>query len=92
MELILIRAINWFADIIILMMFIEAISSWFAGSSDVARRLHYTLESLTEPFVAPCRRLLAGVDTGMFDLAFLLAFFFVRLVARVLIIIVSIIF
>lgn len=92
MELILIRAINWFADVIVLMLFVQAICSWFVGSSQGAMRLYRTLEQLTEPIVAPCRRILSGVNTGAVDFSVFLAFFLVRLIARVLIIIVSVIF
>lgn len=86
MKLLLIRAIDWFADILIMLLFVRAILSWFVRDrySPLAR-VYEVLLQLTEPFVEPFRRLLARTDTGMFDFSVLLAFFAIRLAATLLI-------
>ena len=90
MAVILIRAISWFAEILIMMLFIRCILSWFAQSpTSPLFNAYGILVQLTEPFVAPCRKLLSGFNTGMFDFSVLLAFFLIEFVERVLIVIIN---
>lgn len=88
MILILIRAIGWFSQIIVLMLLARAILSWFVqsgGNSGSIRKVYYFLCALTEPLVAPCRKFLRRFNTGMFDFSVLLAMLLVEIVARILI-------
>ena len=90
MAIVLIRAINWFAEILIMMLFIRCILSWFAQTPGVPLFNAYRiLVQLTEPFVAPCRKLLSSFNTGMFDFSVLLAFFAIEFVQRILIALIS---
>lgn len=90
MAIILIRAINWFAEILIMMLFVRCILSWFAQSpASPLFNAYRILLQLTEPFVAPFRKLLANFNTGMFDFSVLLAFFAIEFVQRILIALIS---
>ena len=87
MAYILIRAINWFAQLLILALVIRALLSWFARDPySTLGKVYMVLVRLTEPVVNPCRRLLQrfNVNTGMFDFSVLLAFFLIEIVARLL--------
>ena len=92
MELILVRAISWFSDILITLLCIQAIMSWFVTANRNLMGAYQKIQFLTEPFVAPCRKILQNFNTGMIDFSLILAFFLIRIVARVLIAIVTIIF
>ena len=86
MAIILIRAIHWFARILILLLCGRAILSWFARDpySPLGKVYMITIQ-LTEPIVSPCRRLLSRWNTGMLDFSVLLAFFLVEICENVLI-------
>ena len=85
MAYILIRAVNWFAQILIIILMARAILSWFAQSPySNARRYYMMTVKLTEPFVSPCRKILGRFNTGMFDFSVLLAFFLIEIVAKIL--------
>ncbi len=93
MESVLVRAIDWFADILIWLLFARAILSWFVRNNDsVVTRLYYLTESLTEPFVAPIRRAMGKLNTGGIDWSVLIAFFAIRFVATLLMMLVRSIF
>ncbi len=86
MAIILIRAIHWFANILIALLMGRAILSWFARDYySPAGRLYGFFVRLTEPMVSPCRSLLSRWNTGMFDFSVLLAFFLVEICEQVLI-------
>lgn len=89
------RAIDWFADIFIFLLLIRTFLSWMvlSGNKQTAN-LYEILLSLTEPIVAPCRKLLErlNMDSGMIDWSILLAFFVIRVIASVLMQIVLVIF
>lgn len=86
MAFVLIRAIHWFARILILLLCGRAILSWFARDPYSPLGKVYMLAiQLTEPIVAPCRRLLSRWNTGMFDFSVLLAFFLVEICENLLI-------
>ena len=54
MGLVLIRAIHWFAEILIMMLFIQCILSWFVQSpASPLFNAYRILTQLTDPFVAP---------------------------------------
>jgi YggT family protein len=83
---VLIIAVNAFADVLIYMLLGRAILSWFvrdAGSPLFG--IYQLLIRLTEPMMAPCRRLLARFNTGMFDFSILIAFLFISLGRNVII-------
>lgn len=91
MKIILMRAISWFADLIIMALCARAILSWFARNPySPAGKAYSVMVKLTEPVVSPCRELLykLNVNTGMLDFSLLLAFFLVRIVARILMLLV----
>lgn len=87
MKFILVRAINWFADVLIMLLFARAILSWFARDPySTVGKIYMVTIRLTEPIVTPARALLRklNLDTGMLDLSVFLAFFLVQIVARLL--------
>lgn len=95
MKLVLLRAIDWFADIFIFLLLIRTFLSWMvlSGNKQTAN-LYEILLSLTEPVVAPCRKLLEKLNmgSGMIDWSILLAFFAIRFIARILMHIVLVVF
>lgn len=94
MKIVLLKAISWFADILIFMLLIRTFLSFLvvSGNKSIAR-LYESLALLTEPFVSPCRTLLQKLNlgSGMIDWSILLAFILIRFIARVLIELVTII-
>ena len=63
MGLVLIRAIHWFAEILIMMLFIQCILSWFVQSpASPLFNAYRILTQLTDPFVAPFRKLLSNFN------------------------------
>ena len=89
MGLVLIRAIHWFAEILIMMLFIKCILSWFVQSASPLFNAYRILTQLTDPFVAPFRKLLSNVNTGMFDFSVLLAFFAIEFAEQILTMLIS---
>ena len=86
MAVVLIRAIHWFARILILLLCGRAILSWFARDPySPVGKLYSICIQLTEPIVAPCRRLLSRFNTGVIDFSVLLAFFLVEICENILI-------
>lgn len=93
MELVLIRAISWFAEILIMLLCLRAIMSWFVRDFNTTLGSIYKIViSLTEPFVAPFRKLLANTNTGMLDFSVLIAFFAIEIVERLLITLIQLLF
>jgi len=82
---VLILAINGFSQIIMMLLVGRAICSWFARSGALAYKAFRFFSMLTEPIVAPCRRITSKFSTGMFDFSVLLAFFLVMIVRDLLI-------
>ncbi len=90
MAIVLIRAINWFAEILITILLIQCILSWFAQNpASPLYNVYRFLTQLTDPIVAPFRRLLSNFNTGMFDFSVLLAFFAIEFVQRILVALIS---
>lgn len=93
MKYILIRAVVWFGDLIILALCIRALLSWFGQNPySTAGKAYQVFVRITEPVVAPCRNLLYRFNTGMFDFSVFLAFILVQIIVRVLTMIISLIF
>ncbi|MBR2779474.1 MAG: YggT family protein [Firmicutes bacterium] len=84
---ILIRAINLFARLLIGLICIEAVMSWFQGSfTPEIWRIYNGLRSITDPFVAPFRKLIWRFSSGSgIDFSPLVAVLAIELVQRVLI-------
>ncbi|MDR1572533.1 MAG: YggT family protein [Clostridiales Family XIII bacterium] len=81
-------AVAFFCDILTFLLFARAILSWFVNPYSyspysVLHRINALLRQLTEPMVAPCRRLLSNFSTGMFDFSVLVAMLAVMLVRNV---------
>ncbi len=86
MTYILCRAILLFSDIFVWALIIRAILSWFARDQySTAGKLYMVMIRFTEPIVAPCRKALSRLNTGMFDFSVLLAMILVQAVARLLV-------
>ena len=86
MTYILCRVILLFSDIFVWALIIRAILSWFARDQySTAGKLYMVMIRFTEPIVAPCRKALSRLNTGMFDFSVLLAMILVQAVARLLV-------
>ncbi|MEK7145653.1 MAG: YggT family protein [Patescibacteria group bacterium] len=68
------QTLNILADLLLLLLFIRVIFSWFNVRSGAIVKFIY---ELTETFLAPIRRLLPS--TGFLDLSPLIAFFIIEL-------------
>jgi YggT family protein len=78
-------AINGFAQIIIYLLLARAICSWFVRPGSGAYKVYGALSMLTEPIVAPCRKLTQRFSTGMFDFSVLLAMLLVMVLKDVVV-------
>ena len=85
MKVALIIAINAFVNLIIILLIARALCSWFVRPGSSAYKYYRVLESLTEPIVAPCRKLTSRLQTGMFDFSIVLAFIIVILLRYIII-------
>ncbi|MBQ6088431.1 MAG: YggT family protein [Firmicutes bacterium] len=86
MAIVLIRAIQLFAEVLELLLVAWAILSWFARDQySTLGKIYIAVIRITEPLVAPCRRALSRLNTGMFDFSVLLALLLVGAVANILI-------
>ncbi len=83
MVIVLINAVEIFARVLVSLLVVRAVMSWFVRNPySTAGKIYSVLIRLTEPFVSPCRRLLErlGLVGGMFDFSVLLAFFLIEFV------------
>ena len=86
MASILVYAIYLFTEIITAAMIIRALLSWFARDPySTVGKIYGVLIRFTEPFVAPCRRLLSRFNTGMLDFSVLLAMVAIEVIAKILV-------
>ncbi|WP_312355403.1 YggT family protein [Aminipila sp.] len=86
MKYLLINAVSWFGDILIFLLLGRAVLSWFVtGSYNSLYRIYEMVCNITEPIVAPCRRLSMRLNTGMLDLSVFFAFFLVSIVRKLII-------
>lgn len=84
--ILLINAINGFAQIIIWLLVGRAICSWFVRDSyGTAYKIYQVLTMVTEPIVAPCRKITSRMNTGMLDVSVLMAFLVVIVVREALV-------
>ena len=81
----LISAVDLFAQVIIYLLIGRALLSWFVRPGNAAYRIYNMLAALTDPIVAPCRKLTSRFPTGTLDFSVLLALVLV-MVARDLLI------
>jgi YggT family protein len=90
MILILIKAVNWFAEILIFLIIGRAIMSWFVRDPNSSLfNIYQVLIKFTEPIVGPCRAFMSRFNTGMMDFSILVAFLLISLVRNVIITILS---
>ena len=80
------RAILIFSDLFVWALIIRAVFSWFVRDQySTLGKIYIALIRFTEPVVAPCRKALSRLNTGMFDFSVLLAMILVQAVARLLV-------
>ena len=86
MAYVLIRAIRLFAEVLELMLLARALLSWFVRDQySTLGKIYIAIIRFTEPIVAPCRRALSKLNTGMFDFSVLLAMLLISAVSNILI-------
>ena len=87
--LILAQIISWVCNILILILLARSVLSWvvFSGyrRNPTLMKIYQVLTDITEPIVAPLRRLISRfVRPGPVDFAPLLAFFLLIIISRIL--------
>ena len=93
MASILVYAIYMFAEIISAAMIIRALLSWLVQDAySPLGKIYGALIRFTEPFVAPCRRLLSRFNTGMIDFSLFLALILLQAITNLLVRLIYIIF
>ena len=93
MASILVYAVYMFAEIISAAMIIRALLSWFVRDAySPLAKIYGMLIRFTEPFVAPCRKLLSRFNTGMLDFSLFLALILLQAITNLLIRLIVIIF
>ena len=93
MASILVYAVYMFAEIISAAMIIRALLSWFVRDTySPLAKIYGMLIRFTEPFVAPCRKLLSRFNTGMLDFSLFLALILLQAVTNLLVKLIYIIF
>ena len=86
MASILVYAVYMFAEIISAAMIIRALLSWFVRDAySPLAKIYGMLIRFTEPFVAPCRKLLSRFNTGMLDFSLFLALILLQAVTNLLV-------
>lgn len=86
MILILIKAVNWFAEILTFLIIARAIMSWFVRDpSSSLFNIYQTIIKITEPIIAPCRMLLSRFNTGMMDFSILVAFLLISVARNIIV-------
>lgn len=93
MASVLVYAIYLFTEIITAALIIRALLSWFARDPySPLGKIYGVLIRFTEPFVAPCRKLLSRFNTGMIDFSLLLALILIQAVSGLFIRLIYLIF
>ncbi len=84
---ILIYAVYLFARILIILICISAVMSWFQSAfTPGIWKIYNSLQSVTEPFIAPFRNLIWRFSSGSgIDFSPLVAVLVIELVARILV-------
>ncbi|MBR5229837.1 MAG: YggT family protein [Firmicutes bacterium] len=89
----LVFAIYLFSEVITAALIIQAILSWFVRDYySPLGKLYRFIGHLTDPVVAPCRKLLSRVNTGMMDFSLMLALILLQTITNILIRLVYMIF
>lgn len=85
MVFVIVTAISWFANMLVTLLFIRAIMSWFVTDmySTFWGRFYGALIRFTEPIVEPFRIFLSRFNTGMLDFSVLLAMLAIELISNV---------
>ena len=73
------------ADIIMLMLLIRVVLSWIAKPGGSLYKVYKLFIAITEPLVAPCRRVTSRMQTGMFDFSVFAAMILVMAIKSVII-------
>jgi len=86
---ILAQLIYWVCQVLIIILIARAILSWivFYGRqfNTPLGRIYNILSAITEPIVAPVRRLISRfINTGPVDIAPLATFFIIMIISRIL--------
>lgn len=94
MGMLLATAIYYFSNLLIFLIFLRAILSWFPEPRNEGplRQLYYSAlriaHTMTDPITGPIRKLMQNSPLGgpgmMLDFSPIIAFFLIRLVANVL--------
>lgn len=93
MAITLIRAISWFANIIMYLLLARAIISWFpATQGGSLTKIYSGLVKLTEPVAEPCRRLIGKFYSGIFDFSLVLAMILVQVASNIIIKLIAVFF
>ena len=87
---VLAQIVSWISTILIILLLARSALSWvvFSGyrHNPQLNRIYSILNGLTEPFVAPVRRLISRfINTGPIDLAPLVTFFLITIIRLILI-------
>ena len=87
--LILAQLVYWVCQVLIIILIARAILSWivFYGRqfNSPLGRIYHILSAITEPIVAPVRRLISRfINTGPVDIAPLATFFIIMILSRIL--------
>ncbi len=85
MVFVIVTAISWFANMLVTLLLIRAIMSWFVTDmySTFWGRFYGALIRFTEPIVEPFRIFLSRFNTGMLDFSVLLAILAIELISNV---------
>jgi len=83
---ILLRTVDIFFTVLYVLLFVRVILSWFTGGRTSGGGLMELLYTLTEPFLAPIRRLINQSPLGgpgmVIDFSPIIAFFLLQLLQR----------
>ncbi|MDR3295391.1 MAG: YggT family protein [Clostridiales Family XIII bacterium] len=87
---ILVYAIYRFCDILTFLLLVRAVMSWIVNPYNRSRygtlhRINQMVVQITEPLVAPCRRLLSRFNTGMFDFSIIVTMFAIMIIRNLLV-------
>jgi len=87
------NAISWTASVALMLLLLRGLLSWFVNPYSYhgqggLQNFYRILMQITEPIVAPCRKLLSGINTGMFDFSLIVAMLIVVLIRNLLLIVI----
>lgn len=86
MTTVLIRAIYMFTELISAALVARVIMSWFVRDAySFAGKIYMAIIRFTEPLVAPSRRALSKLNTGMFDFSIFLSMIVIQALANILV-------